>query len=450
MKNLHLFIGGGVLLYLASSFTGAEQEKSVKERNQDYQWVEKADAKSVVENKTQNITDSLYDNQITQSFMSSENSQNYPDTFYHTGIDILCNTGDKINAIENGSVVFSGEVKTGYGNVMIVKNDNLLSLYGHLNAMYMPVGHTFNKDEILGECGNTGFSSGSHSHLELLYKGLWVDLDYKEKYDNYREKAIQSCWKWRTGDLDCHSVYEIASKYNVNYFQLLIYNPTENGAKELQTSMNKGNYSLISLATDLGFSRDWMRREQLKLLDGYVEGLGLKKKIINTDINNTAVYRTLNPKLICEAQQGIIKQVKTNYGLKNMICITRAEADRLNASANKYQKDANLIYAQMMIEGYNDVCSYAGACGIAQVIPDGKKDWNGVVVKREILKDKLYSWEFMMFYLAQQGWNNDIEMALSKYNGSCWSEYPRAVATCGETIAYISMIKSLYKEVMIL
>lgn len=62
----------------------------------------------------------------------------------------------------------------GYGNyVMILHDGNYVTLYAHLEAVYVREGQAVNQGDEIGLMGNTGNSFGAHLHFEVRkYKGV--------------------------------------------------------------------------------------------------------------------------------------------------------------------------------------------------------------------------------------------------------------------------------------
>ena len=58
---------------------------------------------------------------------------------------------------------------------MIEHEDNLVSLYGHLNEQNVHPYDTVTTDTIIGLSGSTGRSTGPHLHFEIRKEGQCVN-----------------------------------------------------------------------------------------------------------------------------------------------------------------------------------------------------------------------------------------------------------------------------------
>ncbi len=86
---------------------------------------------------------------------------------FHDGIDIATNIGAPVHATADGTVVYSG-VMRGYGNVVIINHGNgIRTLYAHLSSRDVTVGEQVNVDDVIGNVGDTGRSTGPHLHYEV-------------------------------------------------------------------------------------------------------------------------------------------------------------------------------------------------------------------------------------------------------------------------------------------
>lgn len=95
-------------------------------------------------------------------------------SYYHKGIDIATATAlgnVPVYSVCNGTVVrsdFSGTSTTGYGNVVIIKDDNGMGyLFAHLHTRNVSVGDRVVIGQQVGLEGETGEATGIHLHFEM-------------------------------------------------------------------------------------------------------------------------------------------------------------------------------------------------------------------------------------------------------------------------------------------
>ena len=109
---------------------------------------------------------------------------------FHSGMDFSAKTGTDVYATGNGKVTMAGW-KQGYGNCIVINHGyGFQTLYGHLSKYKVRVGQKVKRGEVTGEVGNTGKSTGSHLHYEVLVRGkhdnpskyYYMDLT-PEEYD---------------------------------------------------------------------------------------------------------------------------------------------------------------------------------------------------------------------------------------------------------------------------
>lgn len=93
--------------------------------------------------------------------------------WYHQGIDVANRSAPGIAAADAGTVVVAGWPDNyGYGNRVVVDHGNgYRSLYAHLSNIYVSVGDTVSRGQLIGQMGSTGRSTGTHLHLEIHFKG---------------------------------------------------------------------------------------------------------------------------------------------------------------------------------------------------------------------------------------------------------------------------------------
>lgn len=91
----------------------------------------------------------------------------------HAGVDF---TGNKnIKASDSGKVTYVG-TKSGYGKTIIIDHGNgFETLYGHLKSYNVSKGDKVEKGDSIGVMGNTGRSTGTHLHFEIIKNGKKVN-----------------------------------------------------------------------------------------------------------------------------------------------------------------------------------------------------------------------------------------------------------------------------------
>ncbi len=95
---------------------------------------------------------------------------------WHPGIDIAADLGMPIHPITDGAVLETGFDIFGLGNYVVVKHQNgFNSKYAHLGKIYVKKGNTLSSENIIGEVGLSGHTSGPHTHLEITHNGDFVD-----------------------------------------------------------------------------------------------------------------------------------------------------------------------------------------------------------------------------------------------------------------------------------
>lgn len=88
----------------------------------------------------------------------------------HSGMDFSGKQGEAIFVTGNGKVTKIGYDFFGYGNFIIVDHGfGYKTRYAHLKAMLVTEGQTVHRGEQIAEMGNTGRSTGTHLHYEVIY-----------------------------------------------------------------------------------------------------------------------------------------------------------------------------------------------------------------------------------------------------------------------------------------
>ncbi len=91
---------------------------------------------------------------------------------FHYGIDIANVTNTPIMSVMDGTIIDSGPAG-GYGQwIRVLHDDGAISVYGHLESLYVAVGQRVTAGQVIGGMGNRGFSTGTHLHFEIHPDGV--------------------------------------------------------------------------------------------------------------------------------------------------------------------------------------------------------------------------------------------------------------------------------------
>ena len=96
----------------------------------------------------------------------------------HRGVDIGAAWGTPIRAILDGQVASAGEAGD-YGLcIVIAGEDGYQSRYAHCSSLAVSAGQEVRKGDIVAYVGDTGESTGTHLHLEVLHDGEYLNPFY--------------------------------------------------------------------------------------------------------------------------------------------------------------------------------------------------------------------------------------------------------------------------------
>lgn len=99
-----------------------------------------------------------------------------PFSNWHPGVDIASGLGIPIHPITSGTVEEVNFGFFGYGNSILISHPGgYKSLYAHMGRVYAKKGLLVNSDNIIGEVGMTGNTSGPHTHLEIIKDGRYIN-----------------------------------------------------------------------------------------------------------------------------------------------------------------------------------------------------------------------------------------------------------------------------------
>ena len=89
---------------------------------------------------------------------------------FHEGVDLAANEGTPIRAAHDGEVVYSNDGLRGYGNLIVLKGEGILTVYGHNLKNEVRPGDRVKRGEEIAQVGSSGKSTGPHCHFETRVK----------------------------------------------------------------------------------------------------------------------------------------------------------------------------------------------------------------------------------------------------------------------------------------
>jgi len=182
-----------------------------------------------------------FNNGVSESRINPVNGKNEP----HRGEDWSAPQGTAIPAAADGKVWFSGNLP-GYGNLVVLKHDNVYTLYAHLEKpSALKTGQSVEQGQSVGNVGSTGErSTGPHLHFEVIPKNVspikkghqYID---PRQYD-FGSSSIDSDYGYtpQPGDM-----YLLDGSMFLNYFNRISAAPTNNDF----TLIDTGIYQVLGL-----------------------------------------------------------------------------------------------------------------------------------------------------------------------------------------------------------
>jgi len=94
---------------------------------------------------------------------------------FHSGLDISGPRGTPIRATADGLVIRVVR-ESGYGLLVVVNHGyGLVTRYGHLSKSLVQPGQRIRRGQMIASMGNSGRSTGSHLHYEVIVHGVPVN-----------------------------------------------------------------------------------------------------------------------------------------------------------------------------------------------------------------------------------------------------------------------------------
>lgn len=93
----------------------------------------------------------------------------------HEALDLGLERGAPVYTMHDGVIEYINEAYTGYGFQVVVRGTLFWTRYAHLDWIGVRKGQEVEAGEMIGRGNSTGNSTGDHLHLEIKYRGDFVD-----------------------------------------------------------------------------------------------------------------------------------------------------------------------------------------------------------------------------------------------------------------------------------
>lgn len=112
----------------------------------------------------------------------------------HKGIDLDLVTGDDVKVMFDGKVRYVN-YHSDHGKIIVIRHSNgLETSYSHLSKQLVKVNDTVSKGQVIGKGGTTGNARGSHLHLEVSFKGIYIHPEYLFDFGEKNKIRSQNIW----------------------------------------------------------------------------------------------------------------------------------------------------------------------------------------------------------------------------------------------------------------
>lgn len=93
----------------------------------------------------------------------------------HNGVDIANEKGTRIRASNSGTVILARSFQ-GHGNTVVIDHGwGIVTIYNHLDTVWVRRGNRVRRGQTLGEMGSTGLSTNPHLHWGMSVQNTRVD-----------------------------------------------------------------------------------------------------------------------------------------------------------------------------------------------------------------------------------------------------------------------------------
>jgi murein DD-endopeptidase MepM/ murein hydrolase activator NlpD len=114
------------------------------------------------------------------------------DTQTHMGVDLASLANSKVEAANNGRVIFAGPNGIYGETVALDHGQGLVTIYAHLSQINVTAGQEVVRGDTVGLTGQTGLAAGDHLHFAVMVNGQYVNpiewWDYHWVEDNILKK----------------------------------------------------------------------------------------------------------------------------------------------------------------------------------------------------------------------------------------------------------------------
>ena len=95
---------------------------------------------------------------------------------FHQGMDIKAASGEGVYPSADGVVKNVINGTAGYGKLIVIEHSSgYVTYYAHLNKIFVKKNQIVTSESLVGESGNTGYSTGPHLHYEIRIGGKSIN-----------------------------------------------------------------------------------------------------------------------------------------------------------------------------------------------------------------------------------------------------------------------------------